>query len=107
MLHSFDFVLGVGVAHERDLQQYISVEWSPGQKRMDIYLWSLLHGDSAGSIVPQLLTLVFLGLIMISYTAWYVTIAALVHGQVATTFYLPTYLGKKKNLIWTLKDQIK
>jgi hypothetical protein len=36
-----------------------------------------------------------------------VTIAALVHGQVATTFYLPTYLGKKKNLIWTLKDQIK
>lgn len=66
---------------------------------MDIYLWSLLHGDSAGSIVPQLLTLVFLGLIMISYTARFMTIAALVHGQVATTFYLPTYLGKKKNLI--------
>jgi hypothetical protein len=66
---------------------------------MDIYLWSLLHGDSAGSIVLQLPTLVFLGLIMISYTAWFMTIAALVHGQVATTFYLPTYLSLKKNLI--------
>jgi hypothetical protein len=54
------FFLGGGVAHARDLQQYISVEWSPGQKRMDIYLWSLLHGDSAGAIIPQLPTLVFL-----------------------------------------------
>jgi hypothetical protein len=35
------------------------------------------------------------------------TIAALAHGQVATTFYLPTYLSFLKNLIWTLKDQIK
>jgi auxin influx carrier (AUX1 LAX family) len=41
----------------------------------------------------------FFGLIMISYTAWYMTIAALAHGQVATTFYLPTYLSKNKNLI--------
>jgi auxin influx carrier (AUX1 LAX family) len=39
----------------------------------------------------------FFGLIMISYTAWYMTIAALAHGQVATTFYLPTYLSKKKS----------
>jgi hypothetical protein len=66
---------------------------------MDIYLWSLLHGDGAGSIVPQLLTLVFLGLIMIPYTAWYMMIAALCPWTGSYYFYLPTYLSKRINLI--------
>jgi hypothetical protein len=69
------------------------------QRKMDQlkwnHVWSLLHGDSAGSIVPQLLTLVFLGLIMISYTAWYMTNAALVHGQVASYYFLSTHLPKQ------------
>jgi hypothetical protein len=42
------------------LQQYLSVEWPPGQERMDLHIWSLLHADSTGANIPQLPTLVFL-----------------------------------------------
>ncbi len=41
----------------------------------------------------------FFGLIMISYTAWYMTIASLVHGQVQSTILHPKYMLESERAI--------